>query len=345
MTCPSCGDATSTIGAKVCEACGHPLTPGEAHACESVEPAGASDSGAQPSLCNCPPGASAPDADGYCQNCGIKCVPLAVWATNPLRFAKALSSSFGLASDVGKRHPHNEDFGAIAIGVVDHPVMVVADGVSTSFHSAGASALAVQTITEGLLGASTVEEAKTLMASAIDKADRAIMALPAGDKPSLDPPESTVVAAAVIGDTAVIGWVGDSRAYLVRNCAGGDTGSMEIPLTRDDSWVEMVVASGEFTLEDASKDERAHSVTQVLGMRDEDMKVHVSTASLAMGDTLILCSDGLWNYFQEPGSLARKLQELKSLGFSAVQTCHALVNEANRLGGHDNITVAVLFRP
>jgi len=339
MTCPNCGDTSSATDAKYCEVCGKPLAPRSPLPDNSNQTLCVTHQTI--SLCNCPPGESSPDSEGWCESCGVRCVATAYedGVSNPHRIIVEIDARLAMVSDIGRKHSHNEDCGTVVKGATDEAVLVVSDGVSTSFRPAGASAAATGIVKEMLSAAYAPEKTMTIMKSAIAAAHESIMSQPAGDEPDLDGPECTVVAAKVIGNTVTIGWVGDSRAYLV-------TETTEKLLTVDDSWVEEVVKSGLFTREAANADWRAHCVTQVLGMKDDVVDIHAITAEIAPQETLLLCSDGLWNYFQEDGSLAKKVSEIKAalgVDVSALAICKALVEEANALGGHDNITVATLL--
>ncbi|MDR3631156.1 MAG: hypothetical protein P4L42_12565 [Desulfocapsaceae bacterium] len=72
--------------------------------------------------------------------------------------------------------------------------MVVSDGVSTSFHAAGASASTTRVVKDSLLSASVDDEPEIAMKNAIAAAHEAAMALPSGNIPNLDDPECTVAA-------------------------------------------------------------------------------------------------------------------------------------------------------
>ncbi|MBI3730196.1 MAG: serine/threonine-protein phosphatase [Burkholderiales bacterium] len=328
MTCTQCGDDNSSVNAKFCEGCGHPFIDLPAPVAASM-------------ACNCDPATSAPDADGYCDNCGVRCAQPG--AGNADHCQQEVDARLAMISDVGRRHAHNEDCGYAGLTSPASAILVVADGVSTSFNASGASALVIKHVEASLMSSlmrgSCLDAPELAVRNAIMDAHQAIMALPVGDNPKFDEPESTVVAAVVTGDVVTIGWVGDSRAYLI-----GDT--LERCLTVDDSWVEEVVANGTYTREAASVHKLAHCVTQVLGMRDDVVTPHTMTTRMAAGEILLLCSDGLWNYFQQNGCLAARIQELKQQAdapLSARALCEALVNDANVAGGHDNITVALLL--
>jgi serine/threonine protein phosphatase PrpC len=290
----------------------------------------AADGAALAQTCLCPPGQSQPDAEGYCQMCGVRSVPAQPGPGNHVEMA--VDARLAFVSDIGRKHRSNEDTGAVARGSDGSVVLVVADGVSTSLNSASASQAAVEAAL-GVLSSWPQAGALTDAAhAAVEAANQAVLALPivAGDT---DGPETTIVVALCRGGRLAIGWVGDSRAYLV----SPDTGDA---LTVDDSWVEQIVRSGEMSLEQAESDKRAHYVTQVLGMRDQPLDVHVLERELPGNSVLLLCSDGLWNYFERAGEVAEAVRQREAS--EALALCRELVDMANARGGHDNVTVAVL---
>ncbi len=135
------------------------------------------------------------------------------------------------------------------------------------------------------------------------------------------------------GSCATIAWVGDSRVYLL-------AGSAVRLLTRDDSWLADMLEDGMMSDQDARADRRAHSITQCLGMRDAEIQIHARDIELAPGERLLVCSDGLWNYFDDPATLAQAVNALPS-DSKAIDICRHLVGLANHAGGRDNITVGV----
>lgn len=315
MVCPRCAAEVSATD-HFCENCGYPLSGALA------APAART--------CHCLPGQGKPDEDGYCQVCGVRCVP----ETEAVGRHVELSADQRLAvvSDIGRRHPSNEDAGAVARGPGDSVVLVVADGVSTAINSASASKAAVEAALSSLLSSPAEAAVTDAVRSAVDAANQAVLALPfaSGDD---DGPETTIVVALCRGGRVAVGWAGDSRAYLI------GSGTAEI-LTVDDSWVEEVVRSGEMPRQQAEADKRAHYVTQVLGMRDQQLDAHVVERELPSNCALLLCSDGLWNYFERDGELADAVRYQNSS--DALSLCRWLVDVANERGGHDNVTVAVL---
>ncbi|MEZ4763004.1 MAG: hypothetical protein R3C26_07345 [Calditrichia bacterium] len=83
----------------------------------------------------------------------------------------------------------------------------------------------------------------------------------------------------------MIGQVGDSRAYLIRNNAIRQ-------LTRDQSFVNQLVEAGKITEEEAEIHPRRNIILQALG-NEEKLDVVISEEELQSGDKLLLCSDGL----------------------------------------------------
>ena len=131
-------------------------------------------------------------------------------------------------------------------------------------------------------------------------------------------------------DEVAIGHVGDSRAYRFRD------GKLE-RLTRDHSLVEEMRRKGQLTDEQAEEHPQRSIITRALGPEPE-VEVDVRTVPALPGDVFLLCSDGLTTMIGEE-SIAKQIAGATSLD-AAVR---ALVDEANRAGGRDNIT-AVVFR-
>jgi serine/threonine protein phosphatase PrpC len=264
----------------------------------------------------------------------MKCVAADQGTGNAPHMVDAVDNALAIASDIGRRHAGNEDWGAVRRLADGRMLLVVSDGVSTAISPAAASKAAIEQVIWSIEATSPNEDQQGALRNAIVKAHVAVSRLEQGGEES----NCTIVAAIVKDGRAAIGWVGDSRAYLISQ-------EREVALTRDDSWAEEVVSAGTMTLEAASADSRAHWVTQVLGMQDAPINIHIEMAEITTGDTLLLCTDGLWNYFGTPGSLGARLQEIRRQNTGAADAltcCRELVADANRLGGRDNITVALL---
>jgi serine/threonine protein phosphatase PrpC len=251
-----------------------------------------------------------------------------------------LSDTFAGVTNRGRRHERNED--DLALGQPPAvPVLIVCDGVSSSNDAQRASAVAAETVRERLeqavpLGAADAEET---MRGAIDAANAAVCALtPAAHSTEADPPETTVVAALVRDGVAVIGWVGDSRAYWIDR----EQPAASLLLTHDHSWMNDMVDSGQMSEAEAQLDRRAHAITRCLGPSDDPEGSTPSVTVLPLPERrgfLLLCSDGLWNYAPDAAQIAALVREAPE---DAVGIARSLVAWANAQGGRDNITVALL---
>ena len=286
-------------------------------------------------------GASVDPEARFCEECGAR-IDGATVGTNTQGSATADRREFNLGrelaavSDRGLVHAQNED-AVVVLSAPMYAILVVCDGVSTSHDPALGSGAAADATAQGLLqGVMAGEDPKELMHTAILAGHKAICGLmPVGTK-SDNRPLTTIVAALVRAGTATIGWAGDSRAYLL-------AGSGKL-LTRDDSWVNWVVARGDMTEAQAMHSPNSHAIVQCLGDPDDPPEPHIVTTALSPGERLLLCSDGLWNYASTPSALMA-LTAPFSAATPAITLCQGLVEFANGSGGRDNITAAMLIVP
>ena len=103
---------------------------------------------------------------------------------------------------------------------------------------------------------------------------------------------TTIISAVIHGDQLFIGYVGDSRAYLLRQ------GKLDC-LTQDQTLVNELVRQGKMTPEEAVESPRRHILSQAVGITKEIDPVISTPKSLARGDVLLLCSDGIHGYLDE----------------------------------------------
>lgn len=137
---------------------------------------------------------------------------------------------------------------------------------------------------------------------------------------------TTLTAAWVIGDLAVIAQVGDSRAYLFR---GGHLKQV----TKDQSLVGKLIEDGIITEDEAERIAGKNIILQALGS-DEPLDVVIERHRLQPGDTLLLCTDGL------SGVVSNKdLEDDLRRGGTPEDIVQRLIALAEKRGGPDNITV------
>jgi serine/threonine protein phosphatase PrpC len=239
-----------------------------------------------------------------------------------------------LVTDVGVVRDHNEDS---AFSAPEHGVFVVADGMGG--HAAGevASAMAVETVKTTLESSRAEIEAfrkhpndagrrqlVQLLQSAVLQAHQAVyqrgQAEP--DKAGMGTTLDVVV---VAGPEAFVAHVGDSRTYLIR-----DGRSSQI--TTDHTVAEVLVIEGKLTIEEAQVSPLRTILVNAIGV-SADVGVEMAHVTLKRGDRLLLCSDGLHDYFPADEEIASRLSEDKP-----GDALKEMVELAKTRGGHDNIT-------
>jgi serine/threonine protein phosphatase PrpC len=140
----------------------------------------------------------------------------------------------------------------------------------------------------------------------------------------------TTLTAAIIRDNCLfLSHVGDGRAYRW-NAQGLEQ------LTTDHSVVASMVARGEAAPEEIYSHPHRSVVYRCIGDRPT-VEVDADVLPLALGDRLILCSDGLWEMVRNEGIEDVMLQESNPQA-----ACELLVKHANLAGGDDNISVIVV---
>lgn len=290
---------------------------------------------ANPDLCVWCPGRV---TDGYCEKCGF------LQPTGRDHVEVRAGKAFGV-SDRGLRHKCNED--AMAIRVIEEHaphaagavVAVVCDGVSSSPRSDEASRVTAETgatvLAERLRQGVDPREATGV---AMTQAARAVAAI--AESPD-SAPACTFVSAVTCPRTGAVtvGWVGDSRAYWL---SGGPTSSASTLLTRDDSWSEAMVQMGALSREEAMRSANAHALIAWMGADSGEIDAHVSTVTPIGPGAVVLCSDGLWNYYSEAEALTDAVPDL---GTAPLEAARTYVGLALRAGGRDNITVVVIPVP
>ena len=139
---------------------------------------------------------------------------------------------------------------------------------------------------------------------------------------------TTVVCAVVSHSTAHIIHAGDSRAYLF-------DGSHLHQVTTDHSIVQELVDLGKITQEEARSHPNRNIITRALGIEPE-LCTDYNAENFQNCCQLIICTDGLSNYMTQE-SLLEYIR-----GSSGDELTDKLIESAKKLGGSDNITVAVV---
>jgi PPM family protein phosphatase len=246
------------------------------------------------------------------------------------------TEAFG-KTDVGRKRQHNED-----AMLIDAPagLYMVADGMGG--HAAGevASARVVEVVRQHLVAHKSVLKnlakdgnqsshaaAANLVEAAIQRACADIYRMATTDSTKRGM-GTTFVCLAVSGNKGVVGHVGDSRVYLVRN------GQCH-RLTEDHTLIAAQLKAGTITREQAQTSQYRNVITRAVGIQ-ESVQVDTLVVDCLPGDLFVLCSDGLHGYMTD--------DEVATLVTStaAADQPDRFVTLANERGGKDNITAVVV---
>lgn len=234
-------------------------------------------------------------------------------------------------SHIGRVRSVNEDSVRVCYTDSGYTLGIVADGMGG--HQAGdkASQLAVDTIFTDLSALEKGMSSEGLRAALSDAILHAndIIHREAANNEKYHNMGTTVVALLLDGCSGWIGHIGDSRAYKVSE-------SKAIQLTEDHTLVNELYKSGQITQAELETHPRRNVLTKALGT-DPEVTVDFDPVTLAQGEVLLLCSDGLSNRVscQHLGQIAG-IQEI-----TLAERADRLLQLALLAGGEDNITVAL----
>jgi serine/threonine protein phosphatase PrpC len=248
---------------------------------------------------------------------------------------------YGVKTGRGSRHqarPNEDNFFAIC-GMLPPPLnlpfgfFVVTDGMGGHANGQMASSMVIQQLTDLVLPRLLAGETNidSLLVEGIQSAHEAI--LQRNNQQSAEKTMGSLVTAAlIIGATATIANVGDSRTYLYRPSVGLQQ------ITEDHSVVASMVSAGVIRPEDIYTHPKRNQVYRALGaISDPLVEVDLFTLTLEKSDKLLLCSDGLWEMVRDP-----EIEYLMRADEEPVATAHKLYMAALRGGGQDNIGVVVV---
>lgn len=186
-------------------------------------------------------------------------------------------------TDPGKVRSHNED---AFLALPERGLWVVADGMGGHQNGALASRLIVEHLAE-LPGGSDldrrVQQVRRTLHLLNRRLSRELTLISGQPEPVMG---STVVVLLVEEDRAACIWAGDSRCYLWRS--GG-----LYQITRDHSLLQQLIDERQLSPGQAAAHPSAHALTRAVGA-SEDLALDVVEFNVYPGDTLLLCSDGLY---------------------------------------------------
>jgi serine/threonine protein phosphatase PrpC len=234
----------------------------------------------------------------------------------------------------GPQHAENQD--SLYAAVVEawkpgttteaeYGLFVIADGVGGLAGGEQASRLAVDTLTRDVLSGldrETEVRIPDLLENAFQAANAAVIA----DLPGAASTLSTIM---IAENLAYLAHAGDTRIYLI------DEGGID-QLTRDHSLVQRLLDLGQITPEEARTHPQRNILYRALGKTDT-LEIQVVSHLLLAGATLLLCTDGVWNWVDQ-----NALWDTIRQAGSPQEAADALVHLAVANGSDDDVTAVVV---
>ena len=234
-------------------------------------------------------------------------------------------------TDIGLVREKNQD-SIFASDEFDLPLFIIADGMGGHKGGEIASKTAIENIKAIFLKnkkklvssrniIKTIEEA--LQKSNTDIHKKSLKTLEYSGM-------GTTVSLCYIYESYVyIGHVGDSRIYKI-------TSDNIIQLTEDHSLTNELLKKGEITAEEALSHPQKNIITRAVGS-SPCLEVDIEKVNLKNTDSLLLCTDGLYNMVED-----NKILEIFKENTSLKVTGNKLVNQAKNNGGYDNISLILI---
>lgn len=231
-------------------------------------------------------------------------------------------------TDVGKRRESNQDYVYMSESPIGNlpNLFIVADGMGG--HNAGdfASKYTVEQIVDHVSNSSQTTPVE-IIREAIEAANTALIEKARTDQ-TLSGMGTTIVLAVIIDHSLYVANVGDSRLYLLHD-------KIE-QITKDHSLVQEMVRMGEMNEAEAREHPDKNIITRAIGAADE-VEIDFFEQQIQAGDTILLCTDGLTNMIDDSDIFTIICTQR-----DIVEKAQRLVETANRNGGKDNITVAII---
>ena len=239
---------------------------------------------------------------------------------------------YSYITDPGKVRERNEDSVCICENESGEILLIVADGMGGHKDGEVASSIALQLICERFKNISSIgnkEDAISWIQSTVSEANMDRFKYVA-EHPESQGMGTTVVLAVLTPLFLLIGNIGDSSGYIYKH------GKLH-KITVDHTLVNLLVKSGELTLEEAKNHPKKNVLMKALGSSN-NVEMDIFNVGLDV-DGVFLCSDGLTNMLEED-QISRVLNEESTLK----QKLEKLVFKANNRGGNDNISIACLMK-
>lgn len=235
-------------------------------------------------------------------------------------------------TDVGCTRQVNED-SMITFDSPNGRVVAVCDGMGGQAAGDVASQLACNIIRDILENNTFANPLEAITRSMI-AANQGILYRTA-QQPELEGMGATCVMLIIKDNVVYYGWVGDSRIYYISNHTIRQ-------ISRDQSYVQSLVDSGQITAEEAAHHPQKNEITNALGLQGMTPPVLCQMPiTPEPGGVFLLCSDGLTGMVDD----AQIERTVSKPELSLQEKAEHLVALANRNGGLDNISVQLVEFP
>ncbi len=232
-------------------------------------------------------------------------------------------------SDVGRVRETNEDY-HLYCQIGSQRLFVVADGMGGASGGREASRTVVQAV-HAVFQKGLGQTPRRLIARAMREANFACQSVKE-ERPELANMGATLDVVVVEENRAWWGHIGDGRIYHLHE-------DEATQVTRDHTLVQRMIDDGLITVEQAREHPKRHVLERVIGpASDIDPDICTMPIRLEEGDSLIMCTDGLYD------AVSPKEMAWMSRQYGPQRACKRLVDLANQRGGHDNATVQIIHR-
>jgi protein phosphatase len=233
-------------------------------------------------------------------------------------------------TDTGKVREMNQDAFKTGFFKEGGAWAVVCDGMGGVSGGQVASEICINEVSshieKGYRKSMSMKSVKNLLVSAITASNIKVFETANENKEYLGM-GTTVVAVVILNGFAAVAHVGDSRAYFIND---------EIKqITRDHSVVQYLIDMGRITKEAARTHPDRNVITRAVGVSPE-VDIDVDIIPINEGETILICSDGLYEYISENDML----DMIKNPDED--EPAKKLLEMANEAGGKDNITVVTV---
>ncbi len=238
--------------------------------------------------------------------------------------------TFAFQKDIGRVRVTNEDQCSVALNSYGDVFLCVCDGMGGQNKGDYASKMAIDSMVEDFRSMPWTPTflLRNFLGRCYKKANSAIYE-EAARNPLYRDMGTTCVCALIRGNKILVGNAGDSRAYSYSR----DTLRLT-RLTEDQTYVDYLYRTGKIQESEISSRADRHVLMNALGIFPSasfDIKVYPYA-----GESILLCSDGLYNNLSEA-----EIKAVLSTADRSDEKCAFFISEANANGGSDNIGVAL----